>query len=186
MDTIVFMALPHVRPIEEKHSTVHIVIQFNTPEPKVLCFHEVRLMFADVTRSRSFDPVAIDSSSVKVSREYLAFVLIRPLGSLINHHSAMGVPASRLIGAHGHFLFNAFCGFLANIPMVMIALLVDQSIQSGAKMLAVHSLEIGPGQAMPEVTDYSVDEKELPMFVPIMSPRVGRAFAYNLKFFVFG
>ena len=27
---------------------------------------------------------------------------------------------------------------------------------------------------MPEVTDYSVDEKELPMFVPIMSPRVGR------------
>ena len=50
-------------------------------------------------------------------------------------------------------------------------------------MLAVHSLEIGLRQAMPEVTDYSVDEKELPMFVPIMSPRVGRSFAYNLKFF---
>ena len=80
MNAIVLMALSGVRPIEEEHGTVHIVIQFNTPEPEVLCFHEVRFMFADVTRSRSFDPVAIDSSSVKVSREYLAFVLIRPLG----------------------------------------------------------------------------------------------------------
>ena len=50
-------------------------------------------------------------------------------------------------------------------------------------MLTIHSLEIGPGQAMPKVPDHRVDKKELPMFVPVVTPWVGRSFADNLEFF---
>ena len=51
VDTIVFMALPHVRPIEQENGAIHIVIQRIPLNQEVLCFHEVLSMFADATRS---------------------------------------------------------------------------------------------------------------------------------------
>ena len=97
VDTIVLMALAYVRPVEHEYSTVHIVIQFNPPEPQILRFHEVRFMLCDVTRSGPFDSIAIDPAPVKVCSEYLSFVFVRPLSSLVDHHSAMSVASSRFV-----------------------------------------------------------------------------------------
>ena len=48
-------------------------------------------------------------------------------------------------------------------------------------MVAVHALVSCPRNHMPEVTDNGIDEKELTMFIPIMTPRVGGAMADHLE-----
>ena len=53
-------------------------------------------------------------------------------------------------------------------------------------MIAVHALVTRAGQGVPEVADDGVDEKELAVFVPVVSPRIGGAVADDLKCFARG
>ena len=55
-------------------------------------------MLGDVTRSGPFDSVAVNTPSMEICGEYFSFVFVRPLSSLVDHHSAMGVSAPRLVG----------------------------------------------------------------------------------------
>ena len=99
----------------------------------------------------------------------------------------MGVPAAGGIGAGGHAGFLKVTPFFfAYIKVIMIGGLLDQLVKVLVEMIAVHALIARAGYGMPEVADDGVDEKELAVFVPVVSPRIGGAMADDFEVFAGG
>src|ERR1041384_6457759 len=48
-------------------------------------------------------------------------------------------------------------------------------------MFAVHPFIIGPGHDMPAMPDDGVDEKQLPVVIPVGAPWIGSAFGNDFK-----
>src|SRR5688572_13786589 len=92
----------------------------------------------------------------------------------------MSVAAASLQRRCGHARANIIPR-LFGVPVYMIGSLVDQFIQMRVGMLAVHPLVISAGNVMPQMADDGINKKELPVIVPVMSPRVGGALRDQFK-----
>ena len=68
----------------------------------------------------------------------------------------------------------------------MIGGLLDEFIEVLVKMFAVHALKACAGNDVPEMADDSVDEKQLAVFIPVMSPGIRGAVADDFEFFARG
>ena len=182
MHTVVFMALADVRPVEHVHPAVRSVAQFHPSKPHVLGLHDILDMFADVTRARAMKRILIDAPAVQVKRHDTAAIFLRPIVTIVDDHAAVRVAAAGRIRGRGHALALQVAPVLvAGVPVVVIRRLRDQLVQVFVKMIAVHPLVSSPGNAMPKMADYGVDKKQLPMLVPVVSPRIGRALGDNIK-----
>ena len=65
--------------------------------------------------------------------------------------------------------------------MEVVGGLLYQFVKVRIVMLSVHTLIECSGYPMPKMTYYRVDEKELTVLIPVVSPRVSGAFADNLE-----
>ena len=182
MNTVILVTLTYIRPVKNIDLAARTVINLDTSEPWISNLHEIGLMFTRITCTFTLESVAVDATSVKIGSEYLPLVMSGPVLTLINHHSTMCMTTACLIGAGGHALsFKIGPVLLSLVPMIMVCGLIDKFVKMLIEVLSVHTLEIGPRNTMPKVTYDGIDEKELSMFVPIVTPRVCCTLADDLK-----
>ena len=62
----------------------------------------------------------------------------------------------------------------------MVRVLIDQLINARVRVDGMRADEVRAGDAVPEMTVDRVDEKELAVLVPVVSPWIGRAGAERL------
>src|SRR6267142_6460744 len=105
---------------------------------------------------------------MKIQRENLALISSRPVGAQINHEPAVGVATAEDVrpGARLSRILPA----LPAVPMKMICGLLHHSVTVRRQMLAVHPFVIRPRYAVPKMTDDRVNEKQLAILVPIVTP----------------
>src|SRR5437868_10794024 len=64
--------------------------------------------------------------------------------------------------------------------MPMVGVLIDERVGARIRIDGVRTNEMRAGDAVPELAIDGVDEKKFPIFIPIMSPRIGAAAAEDL------
>ena len=181
MHPIVFMAFTNIRPIDDENTTIRAITKLNPPKPKIAHIHKIGLMTGNKTVAMGLNPIRIDSSTMKICSEGFALIISGPVIALIDHETTMRMATTRFIGGRGDALVANIAPIFNTIPVVMIRMLINQFEKARVKMFAKHTLEISPGNRMPEMADHGVDEKSIAMGIPIKTPRVGPPSANNLK-----
>ena len=184
VDTVALVAFTDIRPVENEYTAVRPVAQLNAAEPQVAGLHHVLGMAAHVAGPLTVQRVPVDPATMQVQRENLTAIFLRPVVRAIDHHPAMCVATTGCIGGRGHaFLFQVGPVLVALVPVEVIGGLRHEFVQELVEVVAVHASVTRAGNSMPEVTDHGVDKKKLPVPVPIVSPRIGRAVADDVKLF---
>ena len=116
---------------------------------------------------------------MEIKRESLVPILGRPVVPEANRQAAVGVTAAQGVGARTHFA-GLLPGF-AGIPVVMIGRLVNLAIAIRRQALAIHALIICARDAVPQVPDHRIDEKEFAVLIPIVPPGICRPLAHYLE-----
>ena len=139
-------------------------------------------MLHDQRAADPFDGFDVHTPAMHVQGHEFIAIRRRPVIALINHHADVRVAAAKIIGAAAAAV--RVVPFLAGIPMVVVRLLVDEFIDEGIRVLAMHALEVRAVDTLPTVPDHRVDEQELVILGPVGAPRVGRAVAVRLEDFL--
>jgi hypothetical protein len=66
-------------------------------------------------------------------------------------------------------------------PVNVIGARFNQTVKVGIEVLAEHSLEVGAGYHVKEVSDHTIGNECLTMIVEVKAPRVGRAIGDGLE-----
>ena len=70
---------------------------------------------------------------------------------------------------------------LAGVPVIMVGLLIDEFVDIGIRIFAMHAPEVRAVDALPAMPDDGVDEEQLVILGPVGAPRVGGAVAIRLE-----
>ena len=95
VNSIVFVTLADIRPVENKDLSGRPLQELDPAEPGVPRLCHVLAMHPAIGRSMTLEMIAIDTAAVKVHREYIVAVLRRPVATEINHHSRVGMTPRR-------------------------------------------------------------------------------------------
>ncbi|TWU51972.1 hypothetical protein Poly59_35690 [Rubripirellula reticaptiva] len=72
------------------------------------------------------------------------------------------------------------------ISMNVVRRIRDDIVDVRIQMIAEHSFAIHTGQSVPEMSNHGVGVEQLPVGIPIKSPRIGSAAEKHFKRFVSG
>ena len=136
-------------------------------------------MLHDERAAFPLDGFHVHAATMQIERHELIAILGRPVVALVDHHPDVGVTATEAVRATAAAINVA--PLLAGIPVIVVGLLVDEFVDEGIGIFAVHALEVGAMDALPAVADDGVDEQQLVILGPIGAPRVSGAVTIRLE-----
>ena len=179
VDTVLIVAFADVAPVEDGDGAVRALAELDPAEPLVIRLQDVRLMLHDQRAALPLDAFDVHATAVQVKRHELVTILRRPVVALVDHHADVRVTAAEAVRAAATAV--GIIPLLAGVPVIMVGLLVDEFVDIGIRIFAVHALEVRAMDALPAVADDGVDEKEFVVLGPIGAPGVGRAVAVGFE-----
>ena len=123
----VFVALPRVAPVENVSAAIRAGRNFHAPEPRVGTDKLIRLMTAHITSAQPFEPFNIGTATVQIEREQPIAERFGKLIPLIDHHAAMGMTTTEIVGLAITAILPAPLG----IKMIMIRNGIEALINGG-------------------------------------------------------
>src|SRR5262249_39502421 len=108
-------------------------------------------------------------------------VTLRPVIAEINHHAAMGVSATGLGGGGTDTDLANFIPGLTRVPMEVVGRFVDEFIEVLARMFTVLAFLVSTGHDRAEMAYDRVNEKQLAIVVPVVTPGIGSPFRDHFK-----
>lgn len=93
-----FRGTPRVAPVENVSAAIRSGRNFHAPEPRVGTDKLIRFMPAHITSAQSFEPFNIGTATVQIKREQPIAERFGKLIPLIDHHAAMGMTATQIVG----------------------------------------------------------------------------------------
>ena len=114
-------------------------------------------MLHDQRASLPLDGFDVHASAVQVKRHELVAILRRPVIALVDHHADVGMAAAEAVRAAATTV--GVVPLLAGVPVIMIGLLIDEFVDIGIRVFAVHALEVRAVDALPAMADDGVDEE---------------------------
>ena len=137
-------------------------------------------MVGDVAGALALEQVVVDAVAVDVAREDAVAILVGPVVAQVDHRAGVGVAAAGL-AVLGVRLALARVVPAAAGPVDVVGAGLDQVVEVGVEVLAVHPLEVGAGDDVEEVRDHAVGDEHLAVVVEVEAPGVGRAVGDGLE-----
>ena len=131
----------------------------------------------NITGTAAFEDFLVRAAAVQIDGEQMAAVFRRPVIAEINHH-----PYVRVATAEGVRSFAAgFRPTLLRVEVPVVRVLVDERVGARVRIDRVRTDEVRAGEVVPEMAVDRVDEEQLAVLVPIVSPWVGGTAAQDLE-----
>ena len=179
MDAVAFVTFASVAPINRKNAPIRSAAEVQSAKPLVSREKKILTVVSYIARALTFQKLLIRTESMHIECKKPVVKCSWPVVPLINKRSDVGVAASKCI-------CRPVAGFgpvLGSVEVKMISVLVDERINVGIRIHSAGSHVMSAGDTVPEVAVDCVDEKQLAVFVPVMSPGIGGAGIERFKNF---
>ena len=176
---VVLVALAGVGPVGDVDAAVGAVLQLQAAEPGVVGEQEVRAVRGDVAGALALEAVVVDAVAVDVAGEERVAVARRA--------SCRRGRSSRRRGRGRRRPRRACpCRSRESVPVAagpvdVVGAALHQPVGVRVEVLAVHPLEVRPGDDVAEVRDDAVGDEHLAVVVEVEAPGVGRAVGDDLE-----
>ena len=179
VDAVLVVALADVAPVQNRHRAVRSLAELDAAEPRVVGLQDVGLMLHDQRAANALDGFDVHAPTVEVQRHELVAIRRGPVLALVDHHADVCVPAAEVIRPTPPAV--DVVPFLASVPVVVFGLLVDELVDEGIRVLAMHALVVGAVDALPAMPDDRVDEQQLVVLGPVGAPGIRGPVAIGLE-----
>ncbi len=171
MDSRVLVTLPRITPVENVDGTIGTVAEIQPSKPRVCGFQHVRFMLPDVSSPFGNQPLYVDSSTMQVKGQQTTTIRFRPVVAQVNRRAAVSVASPQSIVLPSHF--PRISPILAGIPVVVIGMSINRHVHVRVRIFTVWPTIMSPRNDLPQMAIDRIDEKSIPVLVPVVSPGIG-------------
>ena len=164
------VAFTCVAPVKHEYVSIGAHRNLKASEERILRQQEIGFMSSHISRPVPFQLFDVGSTTVHVEREQLILVASRPMTALVDHHSDVSMAPAKVV----RLATTTARPPSFDIKMIVVRDRIDSLEYSRVHAFSEGLLEMRAGNRMPDMSDHGVDEEQLTVHIPIVSPGIHR------------